>query len=186
MNSGWFAIPGVQDGDRTIDEQLLGLDRLLEMMPGKSILDLGCAEGAISRVCADRGAAIVLGVDYNLPFVETARKIYGDRRELSFCHADLNKGPEACGLAAAEADIVLMLAILHKLKEPAAGLRQWARLAREWIVVRLPIGSEGEFGAKHYPESRCDIRVELPALGFTLDHEEAGPRGELVHYWTRV
>jgi SAM-dependent methyltransferase len=180
QRKGWFAIPGVQSGDRTLDEQAKGLDPLLEQVKGRSVLDLGCAEGLISHLMLEHGARSVKGLEYNEDFIQQAARLVRDRRA-SFVLHDLN-GP----IVDAEADVVLALAIIHKLKQPAAGLRQWACCARDRFVIRLPTGSVGEFASKYDPKARCDTRQILPALGFELEHDLEGPRGERVHHWRRV
>lgn len=180
MAKGWFAIPGVQDGDRTIAEQLTGLDRMLGLVAGKHVLDLGCAEGAIAHACLDHGAASVIAVDNNRSFAERAKKSFRLTVEI----ADLNHWP--AGDIDRSADVVLLLAIVHKLAEPAFSLRTWAGLARQWIVIRLPIGSTGIFRSKATGHRLCDTHAVLSSHGFALDGDVEGPRGERVHYWRRV
>ena len=72
------------------------------------------------------------------------------------------------------------------LPEPTQTLRQVAGWAREWLVIRLPVGSEGFFETKHRKSVTCDTKKEMPVLGFALERDEQGPRGERVHYWKRV
>lgn len=180
MRKGWFAIPGVQDGDRTIAEQLTGLDRMLCLVEGKRVLDLGCAEGAIANACLDHGAVSVTAVDNNRSFAERAEKSF----RLTVEVADLNHWPAEN--VDRTTDVLLLLAILHKLADPVFSLRTWAGLAREWIVIRLPIGSSGTFSSKHFEHRVCDTRAVLTSVGFSLDKDVQGPRGERVHYWRRV
>jgi hypothetical protein len=180
---GWFVIPGVQQGDRAIAEQLMGLERLMGLVDNKTVLDLGCAEGAIAHACLDHGAVQVLGIDNNEAFINRARNHYGHDECLAYEMADLNHWPKA---DAASVDVLLLLAILHKLADPAKRLRAWSNLVRDWIVIRLPIGSTGEFASKHFEHRRCDVSVELRSLGFVLEDDVDGPRGERVHYWRRV
>ena len=44
---GWFSTKG-RLGDRTLKQQLMGLDPLFAECKGKTVLDVGCAEGLIS------------------------------------------------------------------------------------------------------------------------------------------
>jgi SAM-dependent methyltransferase len=181
---GWFAIPGVQAGDRTIEEQLLGLEPMLATVRGKSVLDLGCAEGLISRECLVSGASRVIGMDSNRGFIERANAMRLDPHVATFVVSDLNRveqDDEAC----CHSDVVLMLAILHKLQDPARSLSAWAGFAHERLVIRLPIGSDGVVAHKHGRDKRVDTRRALPRMGFRLEQVLPGPRGELVQHWLR-
>lgn len=186
MDKGWFIIPGVQDGNRTVEEQLKGLEPMLAEVSGKSVLDLGCAEGAISHVCIARGAARVYGLDCNAALIHQAARLYGHHYGIRFAISDLNEGPDEDDLACCASDIVLALAVFHKLREPEASVRAWAALALSLLVVRLPLGSTGEFGWKHGQDRRVDLHRVLPELGFVLERTENGPRNERVQYWRRV
>ena len=44
---GWFTT-AKRPGDRTLEQQLVGLDKVLAEVAGKTVLDAGCAEGLIS------------------------------------------------------------------------------------------------------------------------------------------
>jgi SAM-dependent methyltransferase len=180
---GWFAIPGVQSGDRTLDEQIKGLEPMLADVKGRSVLDLGCAEGLISQVVLAHGAARLVGLDYNAGFVARAQQLVTDARAKFGVH-DLNAVAPHFYMSC-HADVVLALAVIHKLKQPAESLKRWASLALHRFVIRLPTGSAGEFGSKYEPKARCDTRVILPDLGFVLEHDLEGPRGERVQHWLR-
>lgn len=184
VKKGWFAIDGVQTGDRTLAEQLQGLEFALTEAPGKTVLDLGCAEGCIAQAFVRAGARAALGIDNNRAFIDHAVAMNRHQDTVFYCQ-DLNAGPDYVDCVSADSDIVLMLAILHKLCDPAKSLREWAAFARDLIVIRLPAGSDGEFGYKHGRHMRCDVRAELPPLGFALERDLPGPRGEKVHYWRR-
>ena len=142
QRKGWFAIDGVQAGDRTLAEQLTGLEPMLAEVSGRDVLDLGCAEGLIARTCLDRGARRVIGIDNNRAFIDRANSLALDPRRARFWFGDLNQGPDADDQAVCHSDIVLALAIIHKLQDPARALRQWAAFAWRLFVIRLPLGSE--------------------------------------------
>lgn len=186
MNKGWLKIPGVQDGDRTLEEQMLGLEPALAETPGKTVLDLGCAEGSIALEFARAGARSVDGIDYNAPFIEVAKQQRMDSglSTAKFRHADISDMIERGG-AIKKYDIVLALALLHKLPDPAAGIQFCALSARSLIVIRLPYASTGNICSKHIEHKRADIREILPAYGFVRERKEMGPRGEWVQYWRR-
>lgn len=180
MAKGWFEIPGVQRGDRTLAEQMRGLDVLAAEVDGLDVLDLGCAEALILLELKARGAARCVGYEGNPKVAEVAARLAGPSGCDVRC-ADLNLVvPEG------RFDVVLLLAILHKLDRPQAQLVRFAALASRLVVIRLPLGSSGEFGRKNRPEIRCDTRAVMPAAGFVLERDEEGPRGERVHYWRRV
>lgn len=180
MNKGWFDIPGVQPGERSLQEQMKGLDPAIEICAGKSVLDLGCAEGMISQAFRAHGARPVIGLDNNAVFIGRAMALNADS-EVSFRLADLREFVAAPDLVS---DIVLALAIVHKLFDPGRLLFEFAGLARERLVIRLPLGSEGLLRWKH-GKAECDSRQVMVQAGFFLDQVLPGPRGELVQHWVR-
>jgi len=175
---GWF-IAGGRRGDRTFAQQRNGLDRLFASVAGKTVLDVGCAEGLIATALADAGARYVLGAEIVPGHVELARRLSG-KRAVGFEVADANvyepPGPF---------DIVLMLAVLHKLQDPSESARRIGAAAQELCVVRLPpygstIVDSRSFNVPH------DIEVALGEVGLRLDSEDRGPFDEWVGYFVRV
>lgn len=187
MVDGWFKLPG-RTGARTLAEQLTGLERALVDARGRTVLDLGCAEGLIAMEFARAGASAVVGIDSNDDLLKQGRLIL-DRarmreprlRVVELQHADLNDAEECTSY-----DVVLALAIFHKLRDPVGALHSWADMADELLVVRHQSGSRGVIRAKQYPHPEADSRAILPGLGFELELEAGGPRDEIVHYWRRV
>lgn len=141
MHKGWFRITGVQNGDRTLESQLLGLETIADRFAGKTVLDFGCAEGLIGRHCIDQwGAAWVDGVTVVQYEIDCGRRMCAGRPQ-RFILGDLGSDEGRARLEpqiAQKYDIVLMLSILHKAKQPMR-LLEWAtRYARELVVIRLP------------------------------------------------
>ena len=193
MNKGWLKIPGVQDGDRSLGEQLLGLEPALADCDRKTVYDFGCAEGLIGIEFGKRGASAVRGCDLLPQFVAEANR-QADLVGLGitcqfyqynlgrFCDPDLpDDFPEG-----GHYDIVLALAIVHKMRTPGAALRLMATMARRRLVIRLPIRSTGVIACKYDKQQSCDTATVLPPLGFTLEQMIKGPRGELVQHWVRA
>jgi SAM-dependent methyltransferase len=179
---GWLKIPGIQDGERSLEEQMLGLQPALDEASGKTILDLGCAEGNIALEFARAGARSVDGYDYNEPFIAIAQqqRDAGGFTRVKFRQADLT--PMIAGGSIKRFDIVLALAILHKIPDLQAAIKFCAESTRSLLVIRLPHGSVGSLRSKH-SEQRADLREMLPALGLVRERKEMGPRGEWVQYW---
>lgn len=173
MRRGWFKIQGVQDGDRTLDLQMAGLEPALEAAAGKTVLDLGCAEGLIAREFARRGAIHVRGVEIIAEHLEVARELC-KALSIDFVVGDLNKLQPAEGEVW---DIILMLAVLHKTREPERILRLFADAARELLVIRLPGGARD--GRYSMPERRgqdlVDVAKIMSSAGFVLERTERGP-----------
>lgn len=182
MRKGWLKIAGFQDGERSLQEQMLGLDAALAECNGKTVLDLGCAEGTIGIEFARFGALKVVGYDYKREFIDVANYMASQNPlfDLTFHHADLCLNADY-----GQFDIVLALAILHKLPDPAAGVKLCCEASKDLIVVRLPIGSKGVIRAKHYRHMKCDLNKEFVRHGFILERTEQGPRTEIVQYWRK-
>lgn len=131
---GWFAVPGVQEGERDMAERVVGLEKVKAAARGKSVLDLGCAEGLIGDwLIREGGAVSLLGLEKHPPYVEMAKKLvprgyfFVADFDLPDWHVDLVMH-----------DIVLALNIAHKLEKPEAFLDIVVTLAKEIIALSLP------------------------------------------------
>jgi SAM-dependent methyltransferase len=186
---GWFKVPGIRpDGDRSIEEQMLGLEKAIGECKGKTVLDLGCAEGCISAAFARAGARVV-GVEALQTHVDVARKVCAGLEVELHC-ANLNDWIPDHPPELNQFDIVLALGVIHKLEDPGAPLR-WAGLcARELLCFRGP-GREalrewnGIVRAK-YGEGFVHVPTALMQCGLTCTDAFTGVRNEGVQYWRRA
>lgn len=180
LRKGWFLGLG-RDGDRTIDQQMIGLEQLVREVPGKTVIDAGCAEGLISMELAKAGAVSCLGLEVIPRFIDVANEYVG-HLPCRFELANLNE----YDLSTMEpADIVIALAVLHKLKDPSTVCAALAALARDLCVIRLPpyglvIVDDRSERVPH------DIGVVMEASGFRLESVVDGPYAEWVGYFRRV
>lgn len=176
---GWFKLPG-QKGDRSVADQLRGLDPALQAAKGKSILDLGCAEGAIALEFARAGAARIVGLEVVGSHLEVARELFrraGVDCEAEFYCVDLNRA--AVEVQDQQFDIVLALAIIHKLKDPGAALRLFGGMAREQVIIRMPAWArKWRFLHERGAGELVDCAKELAPLGFVIERVERGPQSE--------
>lgn len=189
MAERWFRIKGQAKGDRSVDEQMKGLRRALDETRGRTVLDLGCAEGLIGIEFARAGAVAVHGIERLQRHIDVAKTISGEL-PLTFQCADLSElaRHEMALELPQRYDIVLALAILHKLEDPALGAKFCAWSARSLVVVRLPANSDSRNGilqSKHNPKQRCNLSRVMQEHGFLLERTEPGPRKETVQYWRR-
>lgn len=181
LSKGWTAIPGVQDGDRTIEEQMFAVRPALSECKGKTVLDLGCAEGVIANEFY-RAGATVFGLDSNKRFLEVAERFKADR--LDFHYADLNAVNQEEPVSF---DIVLCLGIIQKLTWPGNGLRWAARSAKELLLLRCGNASKNGIVTGKRSGNSCDSAKIMTEEGFILERTENGTesRNEPVEYWRR-
>lgn len=184
MNKGWFDIRGVRPGDRTLKEQMMGLAPALAECKGKTVLDLGCAEGLIGREFALAGATRVLGIELLQAHLNVAKKVCKDVPQVSFICAHLDDYAKTLETIP-QYDIVLALGIIHKLHDPAVPLRFAAQSAKSLMLFRAPAKKyDGLIKSKH-----TGVKVNVPqvmkAEGFVDEQLIPGVRGEAVQYWRR-
>jgi ubiquinone/menaquinone biosynthesis C-methylase UbiE len=183
LNKGWFSTPG-RPGDRTISDQMKGLGRLLHQLDGKTILDVGCAEGMVSIALGSCGAKLVHGVEIVDDHVRVGRKM-AQAEEVD--NVVLETGDANTWVPPHEYDIVIMLAILHKLKNPSAACERFARAAKELVVLRMPPAPAPMVVDDRSGRVIFDIPKVLRECGFELEHDSYdGHFGEYVAYWKRV
>jgi SAM-dependent methyltransferase len=182
-DKGWFDLPGVRRGDRSVAEQMLGLESALAECKNKTVVDLGCAEGMIALEFARAGAKSVFAVDYNMRMLESAERELAKAGPLpvQFRQVDIKDGY----FKGKTYDIVLALAVLHKLRKPDAGINLCASCARSLIVIRLPKGSTGVITGKAQGSHTADVSAILKHRGFELEKMVPGPRAEMVMHWRR-
>lgn len=180
MRKGWFEIPGVQSGFRTQGEQLEGLFDLANVVRGRRVLDLGCAEGLIAKHLLAQGATYVLGIDcFGQAIKEARAQCIG--LPAHFIRADLNI---ARPWIDEQFDVVLMLAILHKLKDPPALVNEVLRMDPELIVVRLPPHCPGYVRDERSGFQIHDVAKQIVDSGYTMT-EGSGPRDEWIGFFRR-
>lgn len=187
MEGGWFAIPGVHAGQRTLAEQMRGLAPALGEAAGKRVADLGCAEGLIALEFAKAGAAHVWACDFNaemLALAQAAATAAGVAERTEFAYADIGNLAGSASLASGF-DIVLALAIVHKLEQPRHGVELVADICRGLAVFRLPESSDGVTVRGKRSQRPCNLPQVMQGRGFVLERVEQGPRTERVQYWRR-
>jgi SAM-dependent methyltransferase len=178
---GWFATPG-RPGDRTLSDQLKGLE-LIDWRD-RTVLDLGCAEGLIGLHALASGAKDVLGVEIVPEHVAVARRVLVDPRA-TVITADLNTWP--ADYMVDDYDIVLMLAVLHKLRKPLERLAKFAAHCRGQAVLRLPPSTGPVICDARSGMVRYDTRPVMERAGFRLEAEgNIGHLGEYMAFWRRV
>lgn len=187
---GWFKGLG-RDGDRTIDEQMKGLDELVARVRGKHILDVGCAEGLIDQRLLSAGADFVRGIDIAPERISKANGLIpppvsqrGPKARSNlymFDVADANTwAPQR------QYDIVLMLAVLHKLRNPSEACARFARAATELVVIRLPPQWAPSIIDARSGQVRHDIGEVMRREGFMLAKVTRGHFDEWTGYYERL
>ena len=185
MVKGWFKVPGIRpDGDRTLAEQLMGLQPALAETRGKTVLDLGCAEGLITNEFAKAGAKRVTGIELLASHLAVAKIICRDHTNVNFICEHIGeyiKGLETFP----QYDIVLALGIIHKLEDPGVPLRFAAKSARELLVFRAPAKKYDGLIKSKFTDSMCNVPEIMAEEGFLEEQLIPGVRGEAAQYWRR-
>lgn len=176
----WFKI-GEAPGLRFLKEQLKGLDDLPKYASRASVLDLGCAEGLIGKHLIDTlGADLVHGVEIVEGRIKLAREQFSGYDNAKFWVGNLNNLPELEQTMAPDLlpkyEVVLLLAILHKLKDPVAVLKWCASRCSRALVVRLP-GYTPYFEDRRSKGQKVDPAAILGG-GWQLCSDKQGPRNE--------
>lgn len=160
----WFDAPG-RPGYRTLEQQLTGLDPLWPQLKNASVLDVGCAEGFISARCKHAGATVLDGIEIRKDAVARCRDM-----GLNVIQADANEW-----IPPVQYDVVLLLAVLHKLRNPGNAFARFLERCDELCVVRLrhsdwPILRDARSGNKPFYLERI-----ATGAGFGLEHVSEGP-----------
>lgn len=184
MRHGWVEIPGLQTGDRTLEEQIAALRPAMEECYGKTVIEFGCAEALIAREFIRYGAKSATCYESSGDHLAVAHEqCAGLPMEFVLC--DLNK--ESSQLVV-QADIVLCLGIAHKLLDPGAGIALAANSARSLVLIRSGRREENGIITSKHRGGKCDSHAIMRERGFVLERAEIGPppHSEKVEYWRRT
>ena len=179
---GWFNTPG-RIGDRDLAKQMEGLAKLFAEVPGKTVLDAGCAEGLISIELAKAGAKSCLGLEVVAGHVEVGTELASAAHlPCEFLVSNLNE--DDITMMDLKFDVVLMLAVLHKLKQPAKVCKDLAGLCKDLCVIRLPPSGLKIVDARSENVLQ-DIGKVMDEAGFDLEVQGRGPFDEYIGYFRR-
>lgn len=120
----WHTVPVM----RTRIQKIIDLTAPL----GKDIVECGCNEGFVSKALMENGANRVIPVDYSAEMVVKAKDIFG----LNVVQADINQLP----FEDQSFDIALGCEVLEHIYNPFKGLSELFRVAREKVVITVPVG----------------------------------------------
>lgn len=173
---GWFAIPGIQTGERDLKERINPLKPLLKFAKGATILDVGSAEGCISKWLIEAGRAKSSHlIEKHEPFLDTARQIMPPPYKVKFTVGDLenwNEEKDGYDLNPKGYDIVLALNVIQKIRKARELLHDLAGRANKFFVYSgpSPVLTDPRSGMV-----AIDIREELKPE-FSEMHYDAGTR----------
>ena len=126
--------PWAQSGGRELDPRYAGTLELAHLVPGETLVDVGCGRGELLVAAVAAGAATAIGVEYAAAAIELAQRTidaHGAGERARVLHADARALPLADG----EADLVTMLDIVEHLAPD-----ELERALREALRVLAPGG----------------------------------------------
>lgn len=172
---------------RTVEQQLTGLGPLLDFVAGMTVLDVGCAEGAISIECARRGAKAVYGLEIVPEYVDKARRD-GAGLQCAFLQADANTWAPGRD---ERYDVVLMLAVLQKLSDPSAVCRRIAACCNGLAIIRLPpagapVITDPRSGGVPHDIGRAMFQAGFHLMGVTDGPVAEAGKPEYTAYFERA
>lgn len=173
----WFKSTSFGDGDRSLKQQLTGIDPAI--FADKTVLDIGCAEGLITKWVLQQGARSAHGMEIVPEHVDIARRLCSGL-PATFEVGDLNVWESKITY-----DIVLALAVIHKCNDPSAVCERIAGYAKELIIVRNPpvhATSIIDWRSGFKPH---DLKKILEGKGWRLDKIVDGPNKEPTSYWVK-
>jgi 2-polyprenyl-3-methyl-5-hydroxy-6-metoxy-1,4-benzoquinol methylase len=184
---GWFTIPGRQVGDRTLEQQMKGLSPLVSEIAGKVVVDLGCAEGLIGNALLGHGAKQVYGAEIVQGHVEVANTLH---QHMHVTQMDLNDTSRVAQFMNSiclygPADAVLMMAVLHKLRQPLSLVEAVLLHKPRLVVVRTAERTPGYVQDPRSGDQRFEFRPMFMAAGYVLETQTHGSFKEWMGYFRR-
>lgn len=141
----WFHIEGVtQQGIKSLEDRIHGLSYVKDYLSNHvqtpiKLLDLGCAEGLIGDwLLSENDVDSIVGIDANQESIDLSKQVFADKTNYHFNCCDLNHYTKISQFEQSY-DIVLLLAILQKLKNPIKFLEYViSKTSPQIVAIRVP------------------------------------------------
>lgn len=98
---------------------------------GKQVLEVGCNEGFLSQALIEEGCKVT-SCDYDQVQIDKAKQIFG----IEAIKANINDLP----FSNDSFDVVVAGEVLEHIENPFVGLSELFRVARERIIISIPVG----------------------------------------------
>jgi SAM-dependent methyltransferase len=179
----WYVI-GENGGEVALERQFSGLHMI--DVSGKTVLELGCAEGLVSLEMIKRGARLVHGVELRDRALEVARSIAhvtSNNDRMTFWLGNLTQIPDVLSQPGMldSYDVVTAMAVLQKMPNQPSILEHMLQKCRETFVIRLPVRKAFQYRYKKtaWSFNGADVVPLIEAQGFKMRWEGPGyPKGE--------
>lgn len=154
-------------GERSQVDNFRKLDRLKipDSLQGKKVLDIGCNEGFFCKQTLDRGAASVVGIDYDPNCISKAKEIYKDP-SIEFICGTWDTLPEG------EFDLILWTSAMHYELDPLKVFKDISQLIAPDGIFILECGVSADNTKEMARVTRHDGSLWYPTrsyLEFCLD-----------------
>lgn len=125
-----FSLPLIKGLEQAEVREILSMAEVTN----KSVLDLGCGYGKFSKFWKEKGAKLVVGMDFSKKMLEQARK----KSDCNFLMGDAFNVP----LKDKSFDIVTCIGVANYYENVDSLLREICRVAREEVVLTFPKNSK--------------------------------------------
>lgn len=163
----WFKTESVP-GKANLLDQMIGLDHLWPLVKDQSILDVGCAEGLIAFKCMEHGARSIRGIDNRRMAIQFALAGNSYHKAHFECTNAENYLPT-------RHDVVLLLSVLHKFREPTQVFWRMLTSCNHCCVVRVPNGCWPVLRDSRSGNKPILLEAIAEECGFVVDQIVDGP-----------